>query len=66
MVLGSDGVCVAFGRAIGQPDGETMDVHGASAQRGDPKIGDRDDYPQPGNAPQGDAPRVFNPVRCAR
>ncbi|MBD0777902.1 DUF1566 domain-containing protein [Maribacter sp. ANRC-HE7] len=41
------------------------DVHGAGAQRSDPKDGDPDDYPT-GNGPQGDAVRVFNYVRLVR
>ena len=40
-----------------------MDVHGAGAQRSDPKQGDPDDYPE-GNGPQGDAIRIYNHVRC--
>jgi len=57
---------VSFGRAIGQMQGTTMDVHGAGAQRSDPKTGDRADYPLLGMGPQGDARRVFNMVRCVR
>ncbi len=63
---GSDAVYVVFGRAIGQMNGTTMDVHGAGAQRGDPKVGDRADYPILGQGPQGDVRRVFNLVRCVR
>jgi hypothetical protein len=45
-------------------NGEWMDVHGAGAQRSDPKSGDPDNY---GNdAPQGDAIRVYNYVRPVR
>jgi len=41
-------------------------VHGAGAQRSDPKTGDRGDYPLLGQGPQGDSQRVFNHVRCVR
>ncbi len=62
---GSEGVYVPFGRAIGQMNGQIMDVHGAGAQRSDPKSGDIDDYPQY-FGPQGDARRLHNFVRCVR
>ena len=42
-----------------------LDVHGAGAQRSDPKIGDPSDYPT-GHGPQGDAIRIFNYIRCVR
>jgi hypothetical protein len=42
-----------------------MDVHGAGAQRSDPKSGDPDAYPT-GHGPQGDAIRIYNYVRCVR
>lgn len=42
-----------------------MDVHGAGAQRSDPKTGDPDDYPY-GNGPQGDVVRIYNYVRLVR
>lgn len=66
LVLGDDAVYISFGRGMGQMEGEVMDVHGAGAQRGDPKTGERDDYPVLGNGPQGDAQRVFNLARCVR
>ncbi len=53
---------ISFGRAIGQMHGETMDVHGAGAQRSDPKTG----RAQLGMGPQGDARRVLNYVRLVR
>ena len=43
---------VAFGRAMGYIDGSWIDVHGAGAQRSDPKAGDPADYP-PVTAPRG-------------
>lgn len=59
---GSNGVYITFGRGIGQMRGETMDVHGAGAQRSDPKSGG----PMIGHGPQGDAVRVKNYVRIVR
>ncbi|MDP8223202.1 MAG: DUF1566 domain-containing protein [Candidatus Lernaella stagnicola] len=60
---GANAVYVAFGRALGYMDGNWIDVHGAGAQRSDPKEGDPADYPE-GHGPQGDAIRIFNYVRC--
>ena len=45
---------------------DIIDVHGAGAQRSDPKTGDPDDYPVYGHGPQGDVQRVYNYVRCVR
>ncbi len=59
---GGDAAYVAFGRAIGQLQGRIMDVHGAGAQRGDPKSGTADI----GHGPQGDARRGRNYARCVR
>ncbi|HRX84951.1 MAG TPA: DUF1566 domain-containing protein [Phycisphaerae bacterium] len=56
---------VSFGRAMGYMDGFWQDVHGAGAQRSDPKSGDPADYPF-GHGPQGDAIRIFNYARCVR
>lgn len=61
---GSAGAYVSFGRAMGY-DPVWTDVHGAGAQRSDPKEGNPDDYPT-GNGPQGDAIRIFNYVRLVR
>lgn len=57
------------------PDGEQpdtsdgtinwTDVHGAGAQRSDPKAGDPSEFPS-GNGPQGDAVRIYNYVRLVR
>ncbi|MBF0332853.1 MAG: DUF1566 domain-containing protein [Alphaproteobacteria bacterium] len=52
------------GRAA--PASSIIDVHGAGAQRSDPKTGDPSAYPQWGRGPQGDVRRVFNHVRCVR
>jgi len=78
---GSWGVYVAFGRAMGHvqmPDGPPMgiaassaddiiwsDVHGAGAQRSDPKDGNPDEWSE-GNGPQGDAVHILNHVRLVR
>jgi hypothetical protein len=62
---GSGAAYVAFGRAMGYMNGEWMDVHGAGAQRSDPKIGDPDDWPT-GHGPQGDAIRIYNYGRLVR
>ena len=54
-------VYVAFGRALGKMHDRIMDVHGAGAQRSDPKTG-RPTF----HGPQGDSIRVKNSVRCVR
>lgn len=63
------GVYVSFGRAMGydemSPNPSWRDVHGAGAQRSDPKTGDPNDYPT-GHGPQGDAVRIYNYVRLVR
>lgn len=56
---------ISFGRALGYMNGRWMDVHGAGAQRSDPKTGSADDYPT-GMGPQGDARRSENYARCVR
>ncbi|TNF29726.1 MAG: DUF1566 domain-containing protein [Deltaproteobacteria bacterium] len=68
---GAEAVYVAFGEALGwmmaagrgQP--QLVDVHGAGAQRSDPKAGDPADYPF-GHGPQGDVIRIENLARCVR
>jgi len=62
---GTNGAYVAFGRAMGYMEEAWVDVHGAGAQRSDPKSGDPADYPT-GNGPQGDAIRIYNYVRLVR
>jgi hypothetical protein len=47
---------------MGYFDGVRTDVHGAGAQRSDPKTGDPADY-LGGVGPQGDAKRIYNFVR---
>ncbi len=60
-------VYISFGRALGFfPDENSLqDVHGAGAQRSDPKTGNPEDYPS-GFGPQGDVIRIYNYVRCVR
>jgi hypothetical protein len=42
-----------------------FDVHGAGAQRSDPKAGDPQNFPH-GRGPQGDVIRIYNFVRVVR
>jgi hypothetical protein len=76
---GAAAMYVAFGRASGWlsprgPGGEPparpgayrfTDVHGAGAQRSDPKTGDPARFPH-GRGPQGDVIRIYNFVRLVR
>jgi hypothetical protein len=62
---GEFGAYVSFGHAMGYFFDEWQDVHGAGAQRSDPKTGDPSAYPE-GNGPQGDAIRIYNFVRLVR
>lgn len=63
MMMGGEG---GRGTKLSGANPAVIDVHGAGAQRSDPKIGDADDYPQGGLGPQGDVRRVYNYVRCVR
>jgi hypothetical protein len=72
MQNGAWGAYVCFGEALGfmeEPfppfNVSLLDVHGAGAQRSDPKAGSADDYPQ-GHGPQGDVVRIDNFVRLVR
>ena len=63
---------IAFGEALGWMEmppnsGQYVltDVHGAGAQRSDPKTGNPADWPY-GHGPQGDVIRIYNFVRCVR
>jgi hypothetical protein len=65
-----EAVYIAFGRALGYmaqgPGGSGwIDIHGAGAQRSDPKSGDPKAYAT-GRGPQGDAIRINNYVRIVR
>ncbi len=76
---GGSAAYVSFGRCLGNMparpapgeqvmnDGTTnwIDVHGAGAQRSDPKAGDPTEYAD-GRGPQGDAIRIYNHVRLVR
>ncbi len=67
-----EGVYICFGRAMGYMGGSWLDVHGAGAQRSDPKGGSLSSYNYASNgyysalAPQGDAVRIYNYVRLVR
>jgi hypothetical protein len=63
--IGRAAVYIAFGRAMGYMAGAWHDVHGAGAQRSDPKAGNPANFPQ-GRGPQGDAIRIYNYVRPVR
>jgi len=69
---GAYGAYVCFGEALGWMEEPPMsgnytlmDVHGAGAQRSDPKVGDPANWPY-GHGPQGDVIRIFNFVRLVR
>ena len=69
---GTAAVYISFGRALGwmqfppgRGDFQLMDVHGAGAQRSDPKTGNPAMFPH-GRGPQGDVIRINNFVRCVR
>lgn len=68
---GNAAVYVAFGKATGwmkfppAMELKLLDVHGAGAQRSDPKVGNPADYPH-GRGPQGDVVRMNNLVRLVR
>ncbi len=68
---GGSAVYVCFGEALGYfgpPHSfrkTLMDVHGAGAQRSDPKTGNAANWPQ-GHGPQGDVIRINNFVRLVR
>jgi hypothetical protein len=59
---GDAAVTICFGRAMGQMRGRIIDVHGAGAQRSDPKTGTN----TIGRGPQGDARHSKNMVRLVR
>ena len=63
MLNGGNAAYVSFGRALGYMNNQWIDVHGAGAQRSDPKSGDSADWPT-GHGPQGDAIRIYNYARC--
>ncbi len=60
-------VYVAFGQAYGVPNGNLIDVHGAGAQRSDPKSGNPSNYTDGrGTEGQNDQVRIYNYARCVR
>jgi len=65
----TEAIYICFGQAFGwMPLGPTyqkINVHGAGAQRSDPKTGDPRNFPY-GRGPQGDDVRIFNYVRAVR
>jgi hypothetical protein len=69
---GDAAVYVCFGRSLGYMNGSWQDVHGAGSQRSDEKGGSLSDWTYTAYgyysslAPQGDAVRLFNHVRCVR
>ena len=52
-------------RSSGSGSYQLLDVHGAGAQRSDPKTGNPAEFPH-GRGPQGDVIRINNFVRCVR
>jgi len=72
LVSGDHAAYVCFGEALGWMEMPPysgnyflLDVHGAGAQRSDPKTGNPADYPY-GHGPQGDVVRIYNFVRLVR
>ncbi|MEP1487692.1 MAG: DUF1566 domain-containing protein [Algibacter sp.] len=61
----TDAVYFCFGKAQGVMNNVLLDVHGAGAQRNDPKSGNAADFPD-NFGPQGDVRYVYNFVRCVR
>ncbi len=79
MVNGKSGAYVAFGRALGYMDNAWVDIHGAGAQRSDPKslnistldaaytiVVDENGNDAITHGPQGDIVRGVNFARCVR
>ena len=62
---GGSAAYISFGRAMGYFNSQWQDVHGAGAQRSDPKTGNAEDFAY-GHGPQGDAIRINNFVRLVR
>ena len=78
--MGDSAVYISFGRALGYMNSQWVDVHGAGAQRSDPKKKMSTTNLEPGymlaptaqggqaivHGPQGDVVRSLNYVRCVR
>jgi len=65
ILSGGSAAYISFGRSMGKINGNWIDVHGAGAQRSDPKSGNPEDYVD-GFGPQGDAIRIYNYVLLVR
>lgn len=63
--MSSEACYMSFGRGMGYMDDNWIDVHGAGAQRSDPKEGNPAYY-STGRGPQGDAVRIYSFVRLVR
>jgi hypothetical protein len=69
---GSAAAYLCFGRGGGYLDSGWRDIHGAGAQRSDPKAGSLSSYTYTpygyynATSPQGDVIRIYNLVRCVR
>ncbi|MCX5685027.1 MAG: hypothetical protein NT049_15285, partial [Planctomycetota bacterium] len=63
--LGAGGPPEGGPQASGGGEYQLLDVHGAGAQRSDPKKGDPAAFPH-GRGPQGDVIRIYNFVRLVR
>jgi hypothetical protein len=59
------GEALGFMKSPGNGQSKLMDVHGAGAQRSDPKAGNAASFPK-GRGPQGDVIRISNFVRLVR
>ena len=57
---------IAFGKALGKMNDVLMDVHGAGAQRSDPKVEQAGQTYPLYRGPQGDLVMVTNHCRCVR
>lgn len=62
---GQEAAYLCFGRCMGYYNNQWIDVHGAGAQRSDPKAGDASQFTT-GRGFQGDAIRIKNYVRLVR
>jgi len=63
---GDEALYETFGRALAIVNGTLVDAHGPGAVRGDPKSGNKSDYPSHTEGYQGDVQYVYNYVRPVR
>lgn len=61
----SNATYISFGKSLGKMRGNLLDVHGAGAQRSEPKTGNVNNYPVY-RGPQGDLVTVYNYCRAVR